>query len=313
MEPARDRQRCRPASTSRTARRCSRASPATWRRPWRRSSRSGPRTSPSERGSTWVHSTGGARSSPAADRGGSGGRSRSALATDGADVAINYRRDEDVGCADRRRHRGARPAVRRVRRVGRRPRRSARRWPRRCSTTSGRSTCSSTTPGSRRAGSNVVKTEVGRGRAQLPHPHARRRSSCARPGAGDARRGQAGRWARRRRDDLLGRDVAPGRQLVAVQHGEGRARGAGDGAGQGGAAQRDPRQRGRAGARRDRDGPAAREGRDGRRGHPHARRGRRRSATSARPRRWPTSCGSSSGDGGRYVTGVKITVDGGTF
>ena len=64
------------ASTSRTARRCCRASPATWRRRWPRSSRSDRRTSPTEEDTTWEHSTDGARWSPAAG-GGSGGRSRS--------------------------------------------------------------------------------------------------------------------------------------------------------------------------------------------------------------------------------------------
>ena len=48
------------------------------------------------------------------------------------------------------------------------------------------------------------------------------------------------------------------------------------------------------GPRRHRDGPPAGEGRDGRRRHPHDGRQGSRSGTCARPRRSPTSCGSSS-------------------
>ena len=38
-----------------------------------------------------------------------------------------------------------------------------------------------------------------------------------------------------------------------------------------------------------------------------------RSATCARPKRSPTSCGSSSPSGASYVTGQRIGVDGGPF
>ena len=127
-----------------------------------------------------------------------------------------------------------------------------------------------------------------------------------------SRRCASARAARRHRDDLVGRDQSHGRELGAVQHGQGRARGARDGARQGGAPQRHPRERRRARPRRHRDGPPAREGRDGRRRHPHDGRAAR-SATCARPRRSPTSSAPSSATPARYLTGIKITVDGGTF
>ena len=105
--------------------------------------------------------------------------------------------------------------------------------------------------------------------------------------------------ARRHRDDLERGDVAHGRELGAVQHGEGGARGAGRDASEGGAAQRHPRERRRPRPRRHRDGSPPREGRDGRRGHPDDGHQRARSVTSARPRRSPTPCVSSSPSGRR--------------
>ena len=58
----------------------------------------------------------------------------------------------------------------------------------------------------------------------------------------------------RHRDDLVGRDVPLRRQRRAVQHGQGRARGAGVRPRQGGARQRHPRERRRPRPGRDRDG-----------------------------------------------------------
>ena len=72
------------------------------------------------------------------------------------------------------------------------------------------------------------------------------------------------------------------------------ARGARPHAGEGGAPQQHPRQRGRTRPGGDRDGAAAGEGCHGRRRHRHPERGTRRSVTCAHPRRWPMSSASWS-------------------
>ena len=114
-------------------------------------------------------------------------------------------------------------------------------------------------------------------------------------------------------DDLERGDAAHGRELRAVQHGEGRARGARRDARQGGTPQRHPRQRRRAGSRRHRDGPPAREGRDGRRATSARWMRPARSGTCARRRRSPMLCGSSCPSEASYLTGQRIGVDGGAF
>ena len=90
-------------------------------------------------------------------------------------------------------------------------------------------------------GRSVADTEVDE-LERLVRVHALERAS---PGAACAAV-DAHAAARRHRDDLLGRHVALRRERRAVQHGQGRARGARVRAREGGARQRHPRERRRA-------------------------------------------------------------------
>ena len=218
------------------------------------------------------------------------------LAEDGADIAVNYRRDEDAAAETVADDREARPPQRtRTRRRSTTTTACAAMVDAACSPISATIDILVNNAGVASRGQTVADTdpaEIDR----LLRTHASRRvgavaSSCCR------------RCGTQPRGDIVmissAATLAHGGQLGAVQHGEGRAGGAGVDTRQGGAPQRHPRQRRRAGPRRHRDGPPAGEGRDGRRRHPHDGRSAPRSGTCARRKRSPTPCASSSPSGRR--------------
>ncbi len=241
--------------------------------------------------------------------GGSGGIGRAialALASDGADVAVNYRRDEEAALA----------TVSDIEALGRRSAAYA-------ASVDDADACAAMTAavldefgpidllvhnaGIASRGRSVVQTDLTEVERNW-RTHTLAAFVLAQafvPGMRDAARGDVVMISSRRDHPHAG-------ERCPVHDGQGRARGPGDDAREGGASQRDPRQRRRAGPGRDGDGPATGEGRDGGEdihtldaGSPFGH--------VCTPEEVADVVRALVGPTGAYLTGIKITVDGGTF
>ena len=232
-----------------------------------------------------------------------------ALAADGADVAVELPARTRRARAPPSPRSRARSARRVVPGLGRRPRRPTRAWSRRSRPTSAPIDifvhCAGhrePRPDRRRDGSRGDRAGLARARARGVRAQQADR-------AGDA--------AAERGDVVFISSAATmhvGTELVAVQHGEGRARGARADAREGGAASRHPRQRRRARASSTRE--------MGRRLAKAVMGARTTSTSSTRRSPFGHVCSPEEvadvvrfvvSDAGRYVNDQKIVVDGGTF